>query len=113
MDARMPTPTVIAFGEALVDRFRDRDVPGGAPFNVACHLAAFGVHPVLLTRIGKDAPGDRLLQAMRVRGLDTRGLSATRRGRPGRSRSAKPATATRSTSCRTRPTTTSMPGWPA
>lgn len=74
MDARMPTPTVIAFGEALVDRFRDRDIPGGAPFNVACHLAAFGVHPVLLTRIGKDAPGARLLGAVHARGLDTRGL---------------------------------------
>jgi len=74
MDARMPVLTLIAFGETLVGRFRDRDVLGGAPFNVACHLAAFGIHPVLLTRAGKDAPGDSLLHAMTARGLDTRGL---------------------------------------
>ena len=37
-----PTPffasSVLVFGEV----FPDRSVPGGAPFNVACHLAAFG-----------------------------------------------------------------------
>jgi len=66
--------TVIAFGETLVDQFRDRDVLGGAPFNVACHLGALGAHPVLVTRAGRDALGERLLQAMRERGLDLRGV---------------------------------------
>ncbi|MHB0974912.1 MAG: carbohydrate kinase family protein [Thiobacillus sp.] len=66
--------TVIAFGETLVDQFRDRNVLGGAPFNVACHLAALGAHPVLVTRAGKDALGDQLLRAMGKRGLDLRGV---------------------------------------
>lgn len=66
--------SVVAFGEALVDQFRDRTVLGGAPFNVACHLGALGAHPVLMTRAGKDAPGEQLQQAMRERGLDRRGL---------------------------------------
>jgi len=66
--------TVIAFGETLVDQFRDRNVPGGAPFNVSCHLGALGAHPVLVTRAGKDALGDQLLQAMSERGLDLRGV---------------------------------------
>jgi fructokinase len=66
--------TVIAFGETLVDQFRDRNVLGGAPFNVACHLGALGAHPVLVTRAGKDALGDQLLQAMNERGLDLRGV---------------------------------------
>ncbi len=66
----MPVPTLIAFGGTRVDR----DVPGGAAFNVVCHLAAFGIHPVLLTRTGKDVPGDSLLRAMNARGLDIRGL---------------------------------------
>lgn len=65
---------VIAFGETLVDQFRDRNVLGGAPFNVACHLGALGAHPVLVTRAGKDALGDQLLQAMSERGLDLRGV---------------------------------------
>ncbi len=67
-------PTVVTFGETLVDQFRDRQVLGGAPFNVTCHLAALGAHPVLVTRTGKDAPGERLLQAMNARGLDVRGV---------------------------------------
>lgn len=66
--------TVIAFGETLVDQFRDRNVLGGAPFNVACHLGALGAHPVLVTRSGKDAPGEQLQQAMSERGLDLRGV---------------------------------------
>lgn len=33
--------TVIAFGETLIDPFRDRNVLGRAPFSVACHLRAF------------------------------------------------------------------------
>jgi fructokinase len=66
--------TVIAFGETLVDQFRDRNVPGGAPFNVACHLGALGAHPVLVTRAGEDALGELLLQAMNERGLDLRGV---------------------------------------
>jgi fructokinase len=66
--------SVVAFGEALVDQFRDRTVLGGAPFNVACHLGALGAHPVLMTRAGKDAPGEQLQQAMSERGLDRRGL---------------------------------------
>ena len=81
----MPTPdsiihvadqTVIAFGETLVDQFRDRGVLGGAPFNVACHLGALGAHPVLVTRAGKDAQGERLLQAMNTRGLDLQGVQS-------------------------------------
>jgi len=72
--AREDSQTVIAFGETLVDQFRDRNVLGGAPFNVACHLGALGAHPVLVTRAGKDALGDQLLQAMGERGLDVRGV---------------------------------------
>lgn len=66
--------SVVAFGETLVDQFPDRDVLGGAPFNVACHLRALGAHPVLMTRAGKDEPGEQLQQAMSERGLDRCGL---------------------------------------
>lgn len=68
--------TVVAFGETLVDQFRDRSVLGGAPFNVACHLAAMGAHPVLVTRAGKDELGEQLMQAMAERGLDMRGVQS-------------------------------------
>lgn len=68
--------TVVAFGETLVDQFLDRNVLGGAPFNVACHLAAMGSHPVLVTRAGKDELGEQLMQTMIERGLDMRGVQS-------------------------------------
>ena len=49
--------TIVVFGEALVDDFITEQVVGGAPFNVARHLAAFGTAPMMITRIGSDANG--------------------------------------------------------
>ena len=48
---------VVIFGEALVDDFTTEQVVGGAPFNVARHLAAFMAPQLMLTRIGNDKPG--------------------------------------------------------
>jgi fructokinase len=47
---------------------------GGAPFNVAWHLQAFGQAPVFLSRVGDDAEGEQVRAAMRAWGMDTRGL---------------------------------------
>lgn len=65
---------VVLFGEVLADVFPDRSVLGGAPFNVACHLQAFGQHPVLITRLGEDALRDEVMNAMTQKGLDTLGV---------------------------------------
>ncbi len=65
---------VAVFGETLVDEFPDRSVLGGAPFNVAYHLKHLGFEPVLVTRIGRDEYGDRLWNAIRTAGMDTRGV---------------------------------------
>jgi fructokinase len=62
------------FGEVLVDRFEDREVLGGAPFNVAWHLRAFGLQPLFISRVGEDEAGQRILRAMERWGLDTAGI---------------------------------------
>ncbi len=66
--------TVLLFGEVLIDIFNDRKVLGGAPFNVARHLHAFGLHPALLTRIGGDDLGHQLLSMINDLGIDNRGI---------------------------------------
>ncbi len=71
MDGRFD---VLLFGEALLDELPGGEVPGGAPFNVACHLGAFGARPLLVTRVGRDAEGRRLERTMQRRGLDRRGV---------------------------------------
>lgn len=62
------------FGEVLADVFPDQTVLGGAPFNVARHLQAFGWRPVLITRTGQDALRTLLLQEMHRLKMDVSGL---------------------------------------
>lgn len=52
---------VAVFGEMLVDQFPSGPVVGGAPFNVARHLAAFGHAPLMLGAVGRDAPGELVM----------------------------------------------------
>lgn len=70
--------TILLFGEVLVDCFPDREVQGGAPFNVAHHLhnlgSRVGIAPVLVTRIGKDERGWRLLESIQKAGLPIDGV---------------------------------------
>lgn len=69
-----PAATIAIFGEVLADIFPDQRVLGGAPFNVARHLRAFGRHPVLISRTGSDALRDALLQEMAHRDMDISGI---------------------------------------
>lgn len=52
--------SIVVFGEALVDDFTSEQVVGGAPFNVARHLAAFGKAPLMITRLGQDDNGAKV-----------------------------------------------------
>ncbi|WP_334107922.1 carbohydrate kinase family protein [Methylobacillus sp.] len=65
---------VAIFGEVLADIFPDGGVLGGAPFNVARHLQAFGLRPVMITRIGQDDLGRELLDTMQRLEMDTSGV---------------------------------------
>lgn len=65
----------ILFGEVLYDRFPDGSVVlGGAPFNVAWHLQAFGQAPLFISRVGDDALGRDIRDTMLAWGMDTAGL---------------------------------------
>ncbi len=56
---------IAVFGEALFDQFPDgQQILGGAPFNVAWHLQAFNQRPCFISRVGNDALGDKIRQAM-------------------------------------------------
>ncbi len=69
--------TVVLFGEVLADIFPDRSVLGGAPFNVARHLKAFGQNPVLVTRLGNDRLRDEVLQVMTQNEMETVGVQCS------------------------------------
>ena len=62
----------LIFGEVLFDHFPDgARVLGGAPFNVAWHLQAFG-----LSRVGTDTEGAEIRAAMQDWGMDDACLQA-------------------------------------
>ena len=66
---------VVVFGEVLFDRFPDgSEVLGGAPFNVAWNLQAFDARPLLVSRVGNDRLGRRILAAMKDWGMDLGGM---------------------------------------
>ncbi|HEY5138795.1 MAG TPA: carbohydrate kinase [Methylococcales bacterium] len=72
---RHNTQQIAIFGEVLMDQFPDgQQVLGGAPFNVAWHLQAFGQHPCFISRTGNDAMGKSIRQAMTGWGMTVENL---------------------------------------
>ena len=68
-------PSLIVFGEVLFDHFPDgQSRLGGAPFNVAAHLQALGLNPLLLSRVGDDPQAHTIRNRMEQLGLSTAGL---------------------------------------
>lgn len=62
---------IVVFGEVLYDCFpKGEEVLGGAPFNVAWHLQAFGDDPFFISRIGNDPRGQHIVSEMRQWGMD-------------------------------------------
>jgi fructokinase len=62
---------VVCYGEILWDVLPDRVVPGGAPMNVAFHLKNLGINPALITRIGHDQEGKKLIQLLEKKHIST------------------------------------------
>ncbi|MBV5262003.1 carbohydrate kinase [Synechococcus moorigangaii CMS01] len=71
----MTSKKILIFGEVLWDIFPDgtRNL-GGAPFNVAWHLQAFGANPLFISRIGNDNLGVEIQEKMLAWGLTSKGL---------------------------------------
>lgn len=65
------TPNVVCYGEILWDCFPDREVLGGAPFNVAYRLKELGANVLLLSAVGDDARGHDALRGLQEMGLST------------------------------------------
>jgi fructokinase len=68
-------PLIHVFGEVLFDHFPDGSrVLGGAPFNVAWHLQAFGLAPRFISRIGDDPSGHEIAALMDAWGMNREAL---------------------------------------
>lgn len=63
--------TVLSFGETLWDLLPSGPVLGGAPCNFAYRVHSLGDRGVLVTRLGRDALGERAFDALRRLGMET------------------------------------------
>ncbi|HYR58619.1 MAG TPA: carbohydrate kinase [Chthoniobacteraceae bacterium] len=70
---------VLCFGEVLWDCLPSGRLPGGAPLNVAYHLARLGADAVMISAVGADALGDEMLGYLVSRGLNTEFIARHRR----------------------------------
>jgi hypothetical protein len=78
-------PAVIVWGELLWDRFPDGEQLGGAPANVAWHLAQLGTATALATRVGDDADGHAAIVRLPPPGSTPRWCRSTASAPPARS----------------------------
>lgn len=69
-----------AFGEMLWDCLPTARHAGGAPFNVAAHLAQLGAPASLISAVGQDALGDEILQLAQSKGIGTQCVGRARAG---------------------------------
>ncbi|MBN2068669.1 MAG: carbohydrate kinase [Opitutales bacterium] len=65
-------PRIVCYGETLWDVLPQGIFLGGAPLNVACHLAMWGVPIALISSVGNDFLGDEALKRLQTKGVDTR-----------------------------------------
>jgi len=64
-------PSVFSFGEVLWDCLPHGLFLGGAPLNVAAHLARLGVSSAVISSVGRDVLGDEALSRAAAYGVDT------------------------------------------
>jgi len=77
--------STVVFGEVLYDCFEDgRKRLGGAPFNVAWGLAAFGADPLFVSAVGQDEDGDSIMDRMQEWDLSEAGLQESPHYETGR-----------------------------
>src|SRR5580704_16413820 len=70
------------FGEILWDCLPSGRHAGGAPFNVAAHLAQLGVFVSLISAVGQDSLGDEILEVAKNKGVNVEFVGRVRIGLP-------------------------------
>ncbi len=63
-------PKIICFGETLWDVFPDKKVIGGAPLNVSLRLHSLGARVGMISRIGQDQDGTKLIEYLKKESFD-------------------------------------------
>ncbi|ANW95982.1 carbohydrate kinase [Wenyingzhuangia fucanilytica] len=61
---------IVCFGEVLWDVFPEHKKIGGAPLNVAVRLQSLGNHVSMISSVGQDADGDKIIDFVKEHKVD-------------------------------------------
>ncbi|WP_298782328.1 carbohydrate kinase [uncultured Polaribacter sp.] len=75
---------ITCFGEVLWDVFPNHEKIGGAPLNVANRLRSFKNNVSIISRVGADEKGDRILEMFKENGVDVRGVQVDEQYKTGK-----------------------------
>lgn len=64
----------ICFGEVLFDNFPTHSKIGGAPLNVSLRLQSYGVNVYMISSVGDDPEGKRIIDCLSNVGVNTEGI---------------------------------------
>ena len=56
---------ILIFGESVIDKYKDFDIVGGAPLHIAIHLSKQKLYPDLVTSVGNDKNGKKILRTIK------------------------------------------------
>tara|TARA_R110002020_G_scaffold98268_2_gene234044 strand:- start:1755 stop:2087 length:333 start_codon:yes stop_codon:yes gene_type:complete len=65
---------IVCFGEVLFDNFPTHSKIGGAPLNVSLRLQSFGIEVTMISSVGKDKEGVRIINYLKSAGINTEGI---------------------------------------
>ncbi|WP_286760981.1 carbohydrate kinase family protein [Salegentibacter sp. UBA1130] len=65
----------VCFGEILYDVFPDRERIGGAPLNVASRLSGLGILTEMISKVGDDEKGEKLISYLESKNIKTENIS--------------------------------------
>lgn len=67
----MNKPRAICFGEILYDVFPESERIGGAPLNVASRLSGLGIQTEMISKVGDDEKGKKLISYLKAKNIKT------------------------------------------
>ena len=71
----MNKPRGICFGEILYDVFPESERIGGAPLNVASRLSGLGISTEMISKVGDDEKGEKLISYLKSKNIKTENIA--------------------------------------
>ncbi|MDT0687680.1 carbohydrate kinase family protein [Autumnicola psychrophila] len=65
----------VCFGEILYDIFPNEERIGGAPLNVASRLSGLGIKTEMISKVGDDEKGEKLISYLKSKNIKTENIS--------------------------------------